>query len=58
MLHRNSHFVKVAKPRVISVLSFSTVQKFCSYYGLLLELHALTQVTCSYALLTLAVIAI
>ena len=35
---------------------FSTGGKFRSEYGLLLELHALTLVTCSYVLLDLVIV--
>ena len=35
---------------------FSTIQQFRPNYGLLLELHALTVVACSYALLVGAMV--
>ena len=37
---------------------FSTGGKFRSEYGLLLELHGLTLVTCSYVLLDLVIVSV
>ena len=37
---------------------FSAGGKFRSEYGLLLELHALTQVACSYVLLDLVIVSV
>ena len=37
---------------------FSTGGKFRSEYGLLLELHALTLVACSYVLLDLVIVSV
>ena len=50
-LHRNSHFVRLLSVNVTSVQIFSMVQSFFPEYELLWELHALTQVGHSYALL-------
>ena len=46
-----SHFVNVAKLACDQCSIFSTVQYFVPDYGVLLKLHALTQITRSYALL-------
>ena len=48
-----THCINVAKCTHDQCSIFSTIQEFCLDYGLLLELHALAQVACAYALLLL-----
>ena len=50
-----SHFVNVANCACDQCSIFSTVQKFCPNYGLLLELQTLTKVAGSNACLLLAI---
>ena len=51
-----SHFVNVVIRACDQCSIFSTVQQFFPDYGLLSQLHALTQVARSYALLSVAIV--
>ena len=51
-----SHYALLLSTHVTRCSIFSTVQYYCPYYGLLLELHALTLAARSYVLLSASIL--